>query len=191
MKEMLMQYAYRFPVMTSNRLLFRQIVAADVADLFRNFSNPDLMRYYNQEPYTSIEQAEKLIPHFDLGLREGRFIRWAFCRKEDNQFLGTLGLFTNAQNPYSAELGYEIHPDFQNQGFVSEAVEHVTHFGLQTLHLRRIEARTMLSNAASGRVLEKNKFLHEGILHKQGWWKNELHDVHLYAITSSEPLVAV
>ncbi|MGL4599563.1 MAG: GNAT family N-acetyltransferase, partial [Bacteroidia bacterium] len=155
------------------------------------FSHPDLMRYYNQEPYTNIEQAEKLIPHFELGLREGRFIRWAFCRKADHQFLGTLGLFTNMRNPYSAELGYEIHPDFQNQGFVSEAVDRVVHYGLQNLHLRRIEARTMLPNEASGRVLVKNKFQHEGVLRKQGWWKNELHDVHLYAFVSPEPIVTV
>ncbi len=61
-----------------------------------------------------------------------------------------------------AELGYTVAMDHWGKGYATEAARAVVDFGFQSLDLVRIHAGYYLSNPASGRVLEKLGFVHEG-----------------------------
>lgn len=68
-----------------------------------------------------------------------------------------LGSFKNAN------LGYSLHKDFLNQGYMSEAVGMVLDYCFNDLELHRVEASTLLNNIASQKVLLNNGFSELGI----------------------------
>ncbi len=71
---------------------------------------------------------------------------------------------------------------FWGQGYASEAVQSVLRMAFQQLRLNRLEARCMLANQASARVLEKAGLRHEGILRQHVRRGSLFYDVHLYAL---------
>lgn len=83
----------------------------------------------------------------------------------------------------SAFLGYKLDKDFLNRGYMSMAVEMVTRYAFEELHLHRIEANVMPRNKASLRVLEKNQYMNEGTakyyLKINGVWEDHIHMVKI------------
>ena len=55
----------------------------------------------------------------------------------------------------TAELGYDLLPEFFNKGIMSEALQQVILFGQETLKLNTIEAYTHQDNSNSIKLLEK------------------------------------
>jgi len=64
---------------------------------------------------------------------------------------------------HRAELGYWIAKESWNCGYATEASQAVIDFGFGTLGLHRIQARHLVRNPASGRVMEKLGMQQEGI----------------------------
>lgn len=62
-----------------------------------------------------------------------------------------------------AELGYWVAIECWGAGYATEASRAVVAFGFETLGLRRVHAGHYAHNPASGRVLEKVGFRHEGL----------------------------
>lgn len=181
MKILLEPFRTKFPELESARLHFRRIIITDAKALFQQFSDPEVMRYYNQYPYTSIDQAADVVRKLDDGFTAGFNIRWAIVPKGESELIGTIGFFADLTNPHTGELGYELNRLYWGKGLATEAIKTITEFGLNKIHLQRIQARTVPENTASWKALEKNIFIREGLLRKHSWWKNELHDVYLYA----------
>ena len=71
--------------------------------------------------------------------------------------------------------------NFWNRGLAMEVVERVTEFGLNELGLKRIQGLVMVENQASIRVLERNGYIREGLLHNYPFGR-EFHNVVILAI---------
>ena len=56
-------------------------------------------------------------------------------------------------------MGYELLPEFQGKGMMSEAVNFVLKFGFKDLNLGRIEAFTNRNNFDSIKLLQNLKFI--------------------------------
>jgi ribosomal-protein-alanine N-acetyltransferase len=63
----------------------------------------------------------------------------------------------------SARLGYWVAADRNGQGLASAAVRHLAQIAFRELGLHRIEAATLVHNAASRRVLERTGFVRIGL----------------------------
>lgn len=61
------------------------------------------------------------------------------------------------KNKY-AEVGYELLPNFQGKGFMSEALNSIIDFAFTNLKIETIEAFTNYQNARSRKLLEKLNF---------------------------------
>jgi ribosomal-protein-alanine N-acetyltransferase len=181
MKKQLEKYKDAFPELTSDRLFLRAIKKEDAVALYENFSNAEVMEYYNDYPFASIEQVDNLIKIYNGHFAESIAIRWVIVLKEKNKVLGTVGIFPAQSNPFSSEIGYELNRNEWGKGLMSEAIGLVKDFGFNNLDLVRIQARTKPENIGSWKVLEKSGFQREGLLRKQSYWKNESQDVFLYA----------
>ncbi len=85
-----------------------------------------------------------------------------------------------------AELGYWIGLPFWGQGYATEAAEAMVGYGFKELGLNRIFAHHLGRNPASGRVLEKAGFVHEG-LHRAHVLKNgRFEDLHSFAVLRAD-----
>ena len=62
----------------------------------------------------------------------------------------------------------------------------VIRFGFDELGLNRIQAKAIVSNEGSWRVMEKCNMKFEGILREYSILKDEIHDLKMYSILKSE-----
>lgn len=110
---------------------------------------------------------------------------FALTLRQTEELVGAIGLAIS--RPHSrAELGYWVGLPFWNRGHATEAARAVLRFGFEELELNRIFAQHLVSNPASGRVMQKVGMRHEGRFrqHIQKWGKFE--DVDLYGILVGE-----
>jgi len=88
----------------------------------------------------------------------------------------------------NATLGYFIGQRWGGRGYATEAVRQILDFAFGEGNLHRIQAAVMPRNAASVRVLEKNRFRFEGLAERylqiDGVWE----DHRVYSITAEERL---
>lgn len=171
-----------FPTLETRRLLLREIKKEDAGDLFAYFSNKEVMQYYGQEAFTSVEQVEELIKHFSNNFQNQRGLRWGMQLKGTSRLIGTLGLNNLVLSHKRAEIGYEIHPEYGRSGYTSEAVEKVVSYAFVELKLNRLGAMIYLENEASNKFIQKLGFQHEGVLRKYYEQNGKAFDVNVYSI---------
>ena len=173
---------YKFPQLESENLILREIKLSDAEAIYRIFSDPQVLKYHDLEPFKSIEEAKYLIYSLSESFREKEAIRWGIARKEDNIIIGTCGYSGWNQSRLRAEIGYELSQAYWRQGIMTKALSAVIGYGFEKMQLNRIEATVMLPNIASTELLGKLGFQEEGILKERGFWKGDFHDLKMLAL---------
>ena len=102
--------------------------------------------------------------------------------------IGTCGFTRFHTDANSAEIGYVLNPLYWGLGIAPEAVRAVMRFGFRELHLHRIEARYMVGNNRSRRVMEKVGMEFEGISRESMFVKGKYVSVGTCAILRGEYL---
>ena len=97
----------------------------------------------------------------------------------DEVVAGRMTLSNVVRGPFlSASLGYWVGQDHRGRGVATAAVGEVLRLAFADLGLHRVEASTLLANAASRRVLAKNGFTEIGVapryLQIAGRWQDHL-----------------
>ncbi|MBL7804585.1 MAG: GNAT family N-acetyltransferase [Saprospiraceae bacterium] len=83
---------------------------------------------------------------------------WSIIRKSEPCLVGDL-CFKGPPNPMGEiEIGYGTYPDFQGQGYMTEAVGGLIGWAFSQPDVSCIFAETEKSNPASMRILQKNNF---------------------------------
>ena len=98
---------------------------------------------------------------------------------DEGEIAGRINLGRIARGPFlSAGLGYWVAADRNGRGLASAAVGHLKDIAFRELGLHRIEAGTLVHNAASQRVLERNGFARFGLapryLRIAGSWQDHV-----------------
>lgn len=171
-----------FPKLITERLILRGITEEDADDLFTNFSNQEVMKYYGSNPMESKEEAVGLINGFTNNFSEKKGIRWGIQLKGKRNLIGTVGFHAWSPKNNRAEIGYELNPEFWNQGFAKEAISRVMEYGFQEMELKRIGAVVFLENYPSGELLLKLGFMKEGILRSYIVQNGISYDTNIYSI---------
>lgn len=104
--------------------------------------------------------------------------------------IGATGLQINGSNQL-CELGYWVGKPFWGKGYCTEAARELLRYGFETLGINRIQARHMVKNPASGRVMEKIGMKLEGILRQSLFRWDKFEDVAMYSILKEEYLAAL
>lgn len=171
-----------FPVLETDRFYLREIREEDSGDVFKFFSDADVMEYYDIEPMKSLDQASTLIKRFTERFSNTLGIRWGIARKEDDKLIGTCG-FHNWNKRYNRiEIGYELSKEYWNQGVMSEVLPKLISFGFENLELNRIEALVMPGNKPSLKLLNKFGFSEEGLLHEYALFKGKYTDLVMLSL---------
>ena len=180
----------QFPELETIRLKLTKLSVEDTDNIFKLFSNEQVVKYYDLEAFKEQSQATSLINLFNSRFDEENGIRWAIKLKETNDFLGTCGF--NSWNPKmkNAVIGYDLLPIFWGKGYTTEAVHKIIQSAflgkLACGQLNRIQADTIPENLASESVLLKVGFKEEGLRRESGFWKNQFHDLKCYGLIRSE-----
>lgn len=53
-----------FPILKTERLILRELIEDDAQAILDCFSNVDVLRFYGQNPLTSLDQVKQIIGNF-------------------------------------------------------------------------------------------------------------------------------
>ncbi|OMF29808.1 GNAT family N-acetyltransferase [Paenibacillus sp. FSL H8-0548] len=175
-------------VLTTERLILRQLEEGDADELERLINDYDVARTTLNIPYPYPKGgALSFIRHRAEVLRDGAGYSFGIINKETNGFMGTIGMQLDNHNN-RAELGYWLGKPFWNQGFVTEGVKRITAFGFDELKLHKIHAAAMTKNPASSSVMKKAGMKYEGTLRQHYLKWDAYEDIDYYGILREEYL---
>jgi ribosomal-protein-alanine N-acetyltransferase len=177
---------YPFPELESARLFLRRLKPSDSSMVYALRSNPQNMKYLPRPLLKNLGQAEDLIALMNKKIDNNTDINWAVVEKKSAKAIGFMGLYRSKPEHYSTELVYMLLPEFQNQGYTSEAVHKILEFAFKKIHFHRVEAIIDPLNDASKRVLEKNNFKREGLLRQNEFFGGRFWDSEVYSILDFE-----
>lgn len=166
-----------FPILSSERIILDEIKLSDNATIFELRSNPDIIKYIKRDAYTSLEQADAFIEKIQNGIADNLWINWKILFQNSNEMLGSICLWNFSDDGKVAEIGYDLLPQYQGKGIMSEAMKLVLNYGFTHLKLNAIEAFTDKRNVASKALLKKYNFEHLIDREDEGNEMNEMYQL--------------
>ena len=160
------QYLTQFPALTTGRLILGELVEGDAAGLVNLRSDVRVNQYLNRPKSMTNEEAAAFIRKINDGLKKGWYY-WVISLTGYPGLIGTICLWNFNEENESAEVGYELSPDFQGKGLMREALSKVISFGFDTAGFKQIIAYTHSGNARSKSLLEKSGFIRAQSLEKE------------------------
>lgn len=175
------------PILTE-RLVLRALVPGDLVALHEMFSDPEVVRYLYDEPFT-LEAArvrlERAMSRTMLRDEDDSLILAAECRAT-GAFVAELILHWVSRAHLSGEIGYVVHPRHAGKGYATEAARALLGVAFDELGLHRVVGRLEARNIASARVLEKLGMRREALLVENEWVKGEWQSEVVSAILDRE-----
>jgi len=141
-------------VITTARLLLRELTLDDLDEMAGLLGDPEVMRYYPR-PKTRDEARGWIEWNLDL-YREHGFGLWAVFTRDDNEFVGDCGLTVQQVDGIpEIEVGYHVRADLQRRGFASEAALACRDHARDVVGTKRLIAIVDPRNVPSQRVAAK------------------------------------
>lgn len=175
----------KFPCIYTKRLELIEIQQNHLHDIYKLYSNTEVTKYYNINPFTNIQEAQKTIDLFQNRFNDNTGIRWGISLKDKKNIIGTLG-YNNLCKNHRASIGYDLEKTHWNQGYITEALNAIINYGFTELEINRIEAEVMQGNINSEKVLEKLNFTKEGVLREWMLWNGTHYDMSMFSLLKSE-----
>jgi len=176
----------KIPTLTTERLTLRRMKTSDWRDMYEYASRRDVTEYLLWEPHSDPDQTRDYLSYLQTRYRTGDFYDWAVIDNESKRMIGTCGFTTLDFQNNAAEVGYVINPNFWGRGLATEAVRRVMDFGFMELNVHRIEAKYIVGNDRSRRVMEKCGMTFEGVRRGSMYIKGRYRDIGCCAILSEE-----
>lgn len=171
-----------FPEILTERLYLRKISLYDAESLFQYWSDPEVAKYLNINPFMKIKQAYSMIQLLNNLYKKREGIRWAITIKKDKTVIGTCGYNNWIKRSSRGEIGYELGRNYWGNGYASEAVGEILKYGFIKMNLNRVEAFTVPEATSSIKLLQKLGFKKEGLLREYGFWNGQYWDENIYSL---------
>jgi len=175
-----------FPVITTSRLILRELTNQDVTVLHEYWSDSDVMEYLSLDSFTSIQESLDMINIVKNLYGDNQGIRWGITIKDSGKVLGTCGFHNFKSEHHRVEMGYELGKEYWSHGIMTEALQAIVHYGFDTMKYNRIEAFVNFGNIRSTTLLEKNGFKLDGLLREYEFNRGKFVDQYCYSLLKSE-----
>ena len=153
------------PVLETQRLILRPIERKDASSVFAYATHPLVGPNAGWKPHEDISEAEKFIDYCIKKREFGQPGNYAIILKSEDKMIGTIEV--HSYKEHKGEIGFVLHPDYWNQGIMTEAAKMLIVYAFEILQLERLSYNHFLGNLRSKRVCEKLEFQFEGILRKK------------------------
>lgn len=150
-----------FPEINTERLILRKIEESDSDVILFLRSDKTINKFIHRPENRKTKNISDVIKHIkklNIETENNKSFSWGITLKSDPKIIGTICLWNFSDNYKIAEVGYDLNPNFQRKGIMSEALNRVVNFGFNELNLDKIEAFTHIQNENSKKLLEKNRF---------------------------------
>ena len=199
-----------FPVLTTERLLLRQVTLDDADWYLEHFSVPEIVWGQGCAPPEGIEAArEQTTRYFVESFEQRRGMRWGLVLRHDEErggvrdgtvtpsadpgavtpapLIGSAGFYDWDGEVCSAEFGYDLRPEYWGRGLMAEALTAILDFAFGRLGLNRAQVLLMPRNLRSRRLADRLGFTEEGTLREHDFdERGELCDDVVFSLLARE-----
>ncbi len=167
----------------TSRLILRPLTRADAPSIQTVASIREIADTMISIPHPYPDgEAEQFISKQLAEFENGHSVTFVIERKFERVFSGLIEVRDIEQEHSQAELSFWLAVEAWGQGYMSEALKPMLRFAFEDLGLNRLYAYHMVRNPASGKVLQKNGFVQEGLLRQRVRKWGVFEDVALLAI---------
>lgn len=166
----------------------RALTRADVQAWFDYLSLPEV----HQHTSWDVHSVEELQTYVDVNAQAAPSspVRFAIALRGSDELVGTAGFHTVSALNRSAEIAYDIAPDWWGRGIASAVCAELTGWAFAHVGLVRVQATALESNARSIGVLQRCGFEVEGLLRSYRMVRGQSGNFWMYAKLSPVPASA-
>lgn len=147
-----------FPQLQTERLILRNIESTD-ADLIHKLRSDEVVnQFVGRDNSSTLEKAKEFILKIQNLVEKNEGLYWIIRRKENNDLIGTFCLWNFDPENEIVEIGYEMLPEFQGKGIMTEALKAVTAYTFEEIKVKIITAFPSEDNVNSVAILKKLNF---------------------------------
>jgi [ribosomal protein S5]-alanine N-acetyltransferase len=145
----------------TERLALKEIHENYAEDILKIRSNEVVNRFVKRNSPKNNYDALQFILTIKGRTRNNQTFYWGISLKDHLNLIGTICLWNFSEDRKTAEVGYEMLPDYHGKGLMSEALQAVLNYGFNELSLQEILAFTNRFNENSKKLLLRHSFVLE------------------------------
>ena len=148
----------KFPQLITERLVLRNIENTDAELIHKLRSDEVVNKFVGRDNSSTLEKANEFILKIQNLVEKNEGLYWIIRLKENNDLIGTVCLWNFDLENEIVEIGYEMLPEFQGRGIMSEAIKAVIIYVFEEMKAKIITAFPSSDNINSVNILEKLNF---------------------------------
>ncbi len=159
----------------TKRLLLLEVTPESKAYILSNYSDEEIMQHLGLNSDEEL-QAEKKKLSKGLTNYTTTFKYFLLRDKENNNTIGSCGLFRWYPDHNRAEIGYSMtDTTYREKGLMKEAVAAIVQYAFDHMDIHRMEAFAGPENTPSVKILEGLGFKYEGLL-REHYLRNGIYE---------------
>jgi ribosomal-protein-alanine N-acetyltransferase len=172
----------------TKRLILRPYEEKDLPEYHRLMSDKANLYYLNDITTDTLEESRKSLKEAVELNNGGKVRRFCIALKESDKLIGGCGYDITAETPVGkvGHIGWFIMPEYQNQGYVTEAAKKVLEFAFMRDNCVRITTGCYRDNIPTQKVMAKVGFRKEAEKIKSKWHDGKMKDRLEFAINKDE-----
>ncbi|MFK5879547.1 MAG: GNAT family protein [Flavobacteriaceae bacterium] len=175
-----------FPILESNRLIFRAYKKSDAPMIFSIRTDKRVMQYMDAIIPTEVKDLEKRIEDIQKYYVNKEGITWVIVEKKSNEMIGDIGIWKFDRKNNRGEIGYLLSPEYWRKGYMKESLNTLIRFAFNELKLHSIEANVNTENKKSKQLLSSVGFKLEAHFRENYFFEGKYLDSLIYSLLQSD-----
>ncbi|MEI9982691.1 MAG: GNAT family protein, partial [Aliidongia sp.] len=176
-----------FAALHSARVSLRRVEAADAGAISGYRSLPEVARFQSWTAFDADTAARMIADQAALAAdTPGTWFQLVIVRRDTEVIIGDLALHFLAEDDRQVEIGINLAPDQQRQGYAAEAIGLALAYVFGTLGKHRVFAVTDAENAAAAQLFHRLGFRREGHFIENIRFKGAYGSEYLFAMLARE-----
>ena len=175
----------QLPMIAAHGVILRELQRSDAASLQAHLSTREVSRFISPPPMTA-QGFERFIGWAQAEREAGRYVCFAVVPQGATDAVGIFQVRPLVPSFEVAEWGFAIGDAFWGSGMFATAASRVVDFAIDTLGVRRLEARASVHNGRGTGALRKIGAVCEAVLRKGFLQNGRYQDQTLWAINADD-----
>jgi RimJ/RimL family protein N-acetyltransferase len=174
----------QLPVLAAKGVTLRELRISDAQSLHQ-LTTAEVSRFISPPP-TTVEGFERFIEWTHRERTAGTYVCYAVVPEGMDTAVGIFQVRQLGTTFETAEWGFALGQAYWGTGLFSACATMVVDFAIETLNVRRLEARSALANGRGNGALHKIGAAREAVLRKSFLKDGEYMDQVLWSITAED-----
>jgi RimJ/RimL family protein N-acetyltransferase len=176
-----------FPKILTERLALRQLEESDTHRIFEYRSRPEVSRFqsWGTQAIEEIQSHVDRLAAIEPGI-PGLWYQVGIDLRSSGELIGDCGFQVLETQPWQVECGIAVAPEYQSQGYASEALRALLDYVFIEVGKLRAFGSVDPRNSASIRLMRRVGMRREAHLAQSLWFKGEWVDEIIFAVLASD-----